>query len=304
MTVAYPRKLSKALGAREILSQVVRDREIHLITLNRYRYSEQRSCKDLTNLIEQLDGKAPELIRDVSRHIADEARHAMWLTDLLVELGSSVGTPPGSSYIQEFERLLDTELHDAETDLDGFLISTLAAINVTEKRGCEYFSAHIYALKQAPQTEENIKIRETIERIFPEEAGHVRWGNRWLAKLADKSPEHRRKVETAKQRYAAIEQAAFESGMDITLGAELRRVSNLLDIANTMSVWERPQYLMERLPQTLLSPDLQFTRIDVAQRAWKRDPKAFMERFVPMFLGGLNRNSAQQIKAPQTNAPS
>ncbi|MBW4695074.1 MAG: ferritin-like domain-containing protein [Lyngbya sp. HA4199-MV5] len=304
MTVAYPRKLSKTLGAREILSQVVRDREIHLITLNRYRYSEQRSCKDLTNLIEQLDGKAPELIRDVSRHISDEARHAMWLTDLLVDLGSSVGTPPGSSYIQEFERLLDAELHDAETDLDGFLISTLAAINVTEKRGCEYFSAHIYALKQAPQTEENIKIRETIERIFPEEAGHVRWGNRWLAKLADKSPENRRKVETAKQRYSAIEQAAFESGMDITLGAELRRVSNLLDIANTMSVWERPQYLMERLPQTLLSPDLQLTRIDVAQRAWKRDPKAFMERFVPMFLGGLNRHSAQQIKTPQTKTPS
>lgn len=304
MTVAYPRKLSKTLGAREILSQVVRDREIHLITLNRYRYSEQRSCKDLTNLIEQLDGKAPEVIRDVSRHISDEARHAMWLTDLLVDLGSSVGTPSGSSYIQEFERLLDAELHDADTDLDGFLISTLAAINVTEKRGCEYFSAHIYALKQAPQTEENIKIRETIERIFPEEAGHVRWGNRWLAKLADKSPEHRRKVETAKQRYAAIEQAAFESGLDITLGAELRRVSNLLDIANTMSVWERPQYLMERLPQTLLSTDLQFTRIDIAQRAWKRDPKAFMERFVPMFLGGLNRNSAQQSKTPQTNAPS
>ncbi|HEY9894642.1 MAG TPA: ferritin-like domain-containing protein, partial [Candidatus Sericytochromatia bacterium] len=196
MTVAYPRKLSKALGAREILGQVVRDREIHLITLNRYRYSEQRSCKDLTNLIEQLDGKSPELIKDLSRHISDEARHAMWLTELLVDLGSSVGTPPGSSYIQEFERLLDAELHDAETDLDGFLISTLAAINVTEKRGCEYFSAHIYALKQAPQTEENIKIRETIERIFPEEAGHVRWGNRWLAKLADQSPENRQKVET------------------------------------------------------------------------------------------------------------
>jgi hypothetical protein len=34
------------------MKQVVRDREIHLITLNRYRYSEQRSCKDLTDLTE------------------------------------------------------------------------------------------------------------------------------------------------------------------------------------------------------------------------------------------------------------
>lgn len=300
MTVAYPRKLQSslgALGAREVMSQVIRDREIHLITLNRYRFSEQRSCKDLTDLIELLNGEPAELIRDLSRHIADEARHAMWLTDLLVDLGQKVGTPPGTLYIEEFERLLDGESHDPATDLDDFLISTLAAINVTEKRGCEYFSGHIHALKQAPQTEENERIRETIERIFPEEAAHVRWGNRWLGKLAAKSPEHRQKVELAKQRYAAIEQAAFESGMDITLGAELRRVSKLLDIANTMPLWERTQYLMERLPQTLLAPDLQMTRIDVAQRAWNRDPQAFMEKFVPMFLSGLNRQSGQREKS-------
>lgn len=292
MTVAYPRKLHKTLGAREIMRQVVRDREIHLITLNRYRFSEQRSCKDLTELIERLNGQPAELVRDLSHHISDEARHAAWLTDLLVDLGSDVGTPPGSSYIEEFERLLD---HPSipENNWDDLVISSLAAINVTEKRGCEYFSAHIYALKQAPQTDENIQIRETIERIFPEEAGHVRWGNRWLAQIADRSPEHRRKVETAKRRYAAIEQAAFESGMDITLGAELRRVNNLLQIADTMPLWERTQYLMERLPKTLLAPELQMTRIDVAQRAWKRDPQAFMEKFVPMFLSGLNRGRDQ-----------
>ncbi|HEY9697522.1 MAG TPA: ferritin-like domain-containing protein [Trichocoleus sp.] len=299
MTVVYPRKLESSIGslsARDVMQQVVRDRELHLITLNRYRYSEQRSCKDLTELIEQLNGKPPELVRDLSRHISDEARHAMWLTDLLVEIGADVGTPPGSSYINEFERLLDREYGDPEASLDDFMISSLAAINVTEKRGCEYFSGHIYALKQAPQTEENIKIRETIERILPEEAGHVRWGNRWLGKLADRSPEHRQKVDQAKRKYAAIEQAAFESGMDITLGAELRRVGNLLDIANTLPAWQRPQYLMERLPQTLLAPDLQQTRVMAVQRAWERDPQAFMERFVPMFLSGLTRKQQKQPK--------
>ncbi|MBF2001201.1 MAG: DUF455 family protein [Synechococcales cyanobacterium M58_A2018_015] len=296
MTVVYPRKLQSSFGtfsAREVLTQVVRDRELHLLTLNRYRYSEQRSCKDLTDLIEQLDGQAPELVKDLSRHIADEARHALWLTELLVDLGASVGTPPGASYIDEFERLLDREYANPEDNLDDFLISSLAAINVTEKRGCEYFSAHIYALKQAPQTEEHIKIRKTIERILPEEAGHVRWGNRWLAELARKSPEHAQKVEHAKRKYAAIEQAAFESGMDITLGAELRRVGSLIDIANTLPMWQRPQYLMERLPQTLLAPDLQRTRITAVQRAWERDPKAFMERFVPLFLSGLTQQSSQ-----------
>ena len=288
MTVAYPRKLQNKISARQIMKQVVSDREIHLITLNRYRFSEQRSCKDLTELIERLDGNSPELIRDLSRHIADEARHAMWLTDLLVELGANVGTPPGSSYIKEFERLLDSEQQDPTKNLDEFLISSLAAINVTEKRGCEYFSAHIHALKLAPQNEENVKIRETIEKIFPEEAGHVRWGNRWLAQLADKSPEHRQKVEEAKQKYTAIEQAAYEFGLDITLGAELRRLENLVKIANTIPLWQRPQYLMERLPQSLIAPELQLTRLRAAQRAWNRDPQEFMEKFVPMFLNGVN----------------
>ncbi len=287
MAVVYPRKFQNALSARDILKHTVSDREIHLMTLNRYRYSEQRSCKDLTELIEQLNGKPPELIRDLSRHINDEARHAMWLTDLLVELGADIGKPPGTSYIDEFERLLDSEQKDATKDLEDVVISALAAINITEKRGCEYFSAHIYVLKQQPQTEENVKIREAIAKILPEEAGHVRWGNRWLAQIAAKSPEHRQKVEQAKRKYTTIEQAAFESGMDITLGAELRRVANLVEVANTMSPWERPQYLMERLPQTLLAPELQLTRIKAAQRSWQRDPQEFMEKFVPMFFNGI-----------------
>jgi len=289
MTVTYPRKFQNNLGARDILKRVVSDRELHLMTLNRYRYNEQRSCKDLTDVIEKLNGQPRELIKDLSHHIADEARHAMWLTDLLIELGANVGNPPGVSYIDEFERLLDKDSYEASDKLEDGIIAALAAINVTEKRGCEYFSAHIYALKQAPQTEENIKIRETIEKILPEEAGHVRWGNRWLAQIADKSPEHRQKVEQAKRKYAAIEQAAYESGMDITLGAELRRVTRLVEVANTMPLWERPQYLMERLPQTLLAPQLQFIRIQAAQKAWQRNPQEFIEKFVPMFINGLKK---------------
>jgi hypothetical protein len=288
MKVTYPKKLHNSLSARDILKQVVSDREIHLITLNRYRYNEQHSCKDLTDVIEKLDGKPKELVRDLSHHVSDEARHAVWLTDLLVELGAEIGTPPGMSYIGEFDRLLDKDTFQTEAQREDATIAALAAINVTEKRGCEYFSAHINALKEAPQTEENIKIRETIEKIFPEEAGHVRWGNRWLAQIAKKSPQHRQKVERAKQKYSAIEQAAYESGMDIMAGAELRRLNHLLEIAKTMPIWERPQYLMDRLPETLLAPELQFTRLQTAQKAWQRDPQAFIEKFVPMFLNGIS----------------
>ncbi|RMF21554.1 MAG: ferritin-like domain-containing protein [Cyanobacteria bacterium J083] len=300
MTVVYPRKLQNSLSARDILNRVVSDREANLLILNRYRYNEQRSCKDLTNLIETLDGEPKDLIQDLSHHIADEARHAYWLTDLLIELGAEVNKPPGSSYIDEFERLIDQEQYSSPERKEEGIISALAAINVTEKRGCEYFSAHIYALKQAPQTEENIKIRQRIELILPEEAAHVRWGTSRLAKIARQSPRHRRLVEQARLKYAAIEQAAYESGMDIKLGAELRRLSKLVEIANTLPVWQRAQYIAERLPLTLLAPDLQQTRVTVVQRAWQRDRQSIMEKLVPMFLSGLNPAKQPPEKSTKT----
>ncbi len=71
-------------------------------------------------------------------------------------------------------------------------------------------------------------------------------------------------------------------------GAELRRLNNLLKVANTMPLWERPQYLMQHLPQTLLAPELQMTRIQMAQKTWQQDPQALIEKFVPMFFKGLD----------------
>ncbi|HIK46319.1 MAG TPA: DUF455 domain-containing protein, partial [Leptolyngbyaceae cyanobacterium M65_K2018_010] len=134
MAVTYPKKFLNTLSARDVMRQVVKDPEIHYITLNRYRYNEQRSCKDLTDLIETLDGQSPDLIKDLSHHVADEARHAMWLTDLLVDLGAAVNTPPGLSYIDEFERLLDQDSLKFENRLEDGIIAALVSINVTEKR--------------------------------------------------------------------------------------------------------------------------------------------------------------------------
>ncbi|PZV19097.1 MAG: DUF455 domain-containing protein [Pseudanabaena sp.] len=292
MTVAYPRKLRGQLSAQDILDQVVRQREIHMVTINRYRFNEQRSCKDLTDLIERLDGKPRDLIKDLSHHVADEARHALWLTDLLYELGEDIGTPPGTSYIDEFERMISYDTIGSNPE--DAIIESLAAINVTEKRGCEYFAAHIRALEKSEQTSENIKVRETIEKIMPEEVAHVRWGNRKLAEIAKKSEALHAKVDTAKRKYAAIEQAAYESGMDVLAGAEVRRVENLMKIADTLPLWQRPQYLIDQLPQTLFSSDLQKTRIDLVKKAWDKDPSSFVEKFIPMFFNANLKDTANK----------
>jgi len=301
MTVAHPRRFRNQLTAQAILDQVVRNREIHMVTLNRYRYSEQRSCKDLTDLIERLDGQPRELIKELSHHVSDEARHAVWLTDLLYDLGEDIGTPPGSSYINEFERLIQ---NNAALDPEEVVIDALAAINVTEKRGCEYFSAHIKALKNADQTSENLKIQETIAKIMPEEVGHVRWGNRKLAEISHKSSNHKAKVDAAKRKYMAIEQAAFESGMDIMAGAEFRRLENLMKVVDTLPVWQRPQYLVEHLSETLIAPELQKTRATMIQKAWQMDPVNFVQKFIPMFFNNdlsNAQNNIQKVSAKKTN---
>jgi len=285
MAVTYPRKILNTISAREVMTEVVKKRDLQVLFLNSYRFNEQRSCLELTSLIESLNGQPPELVRDLARHVSDEARHAVWLTDLLYEMGEDLGTPESGSYIDELNRLLDLNGSDVQRE-DG-LIAALASINATEKRGCQAFSAHIAALREAPASEENNRIRETLERILPEEAAHVSWGSRWLGRIASRSADHRARVNAAKRKYGMIEHAAFEAGMDITAGAELRRLGNLVEIANTLPVWERPAYLLERLPQALLSQDLQKSRLNAVKRVWQEQPELLIEQFVPMFLKGL-----------------
>jgi len=64
-------------------------------------------------------------------------------------------------------------------------------------------------------------------------------------------------------------------------------VANLVEITNTLPVWQRPQYLMERLPQALLAPDLQKSRFLAVQRVMQDKPEKLVEQFIPMFLSGL-----------------
>lgn len=285
MAVTYPRKILNTIGPREVMGEVVKERKLQVLFLNSYRFNEQRSCLELTTLMEALNGKPRELVKELSHHISDEARHAVWLTDLLYEMGEEIANPESGSYIDELNRLFDKSGDEVQSE-DG-LIAVLASINATEKRGCQAFSAHIAALKQAPATEENARIRETLEKILPEEAAHVSWGSRWLGRIAARSPEHRERVNAAKRKYAMIEHAAFEAGMDITAGAELRRLGNLVEIANTLPVWERPSYVLERLPQALLSPDLNKSRLLAVKRVWEEKPEKLVESFIPMFLKGL-----------------
>jgi hypothetical protein len=105
-------------------------------------------------------------VKDLSHHVADEARHALWLTDLLVDLGAEVGTPQAVLHRLSLSGCWIKDSFQGPNCLEDGVISALVAINVTEKRGCEYFAAHIHALESARPL--NIPdSAETLERILP-----------------------------------------------------------------------------------------------------------------------------------------
>ncbi|MFM7267962.1 MAG: DUF455 domain-containing protein, partial [Cyanobium sp.] len=124
MAVTYPRKLVNNLSARDVMAEVVKERKLQVLFLNSYRFNEQRSCQELTTLIEALDGQPRDLCRELSHHISDEARHAVWLTDLLCEMGEEIGNPPSGNYIDELNRLFDKSGGEIQQE-DG-LIAVLA----------------------------------------------------------------------------------------------------------------------------------------------------------------------------------
>jgi hypothetical protein len=83
--------------------------------------------------------------------------------------------------------------------------------------------------------------------------------------------------------------------MDITLGAELRRVERVVAIARTLPVWERPGLSDGTAPVSPTGARLQRSRIDIMQRAWQKDPQKFIERFIPLFLNP-NPPAPEQVK--------
>ncbi len=101
-------------------------------------------------------------------------------------------------------------------------------------------------------------------------------------------------MEQAKRKYTAIEQAAFEAGLDITVGAELRRAGQTPGSSKYNADLATSSVPDGAFTANSVAPDLQMTRIDVLQRAMQRDPMALMEKFVPMFLNGLNRGDKQK----------
>jgi hypothetical protein len=89
--------------------------------------------------------------------------------------------------------------------------------------------------------------------------------------------------------------------MDITLGAELRRFNRLIEISETLPIWERPQYLAEQLPR--LIPDVTKARLGTARMVFQRNPADFVQRFIPMVMGLSRQQPKPVAKAIEAKEP-
>jgi hypothetical protein len=52
--------------------------------------------------------------------------------------------------------------------------------------------------------------------------------------------------------------------------------------------------LLNQLPETLFSNELQKTRIDIFKKAWAKDPATFVEKFIPMFFNANLKDTANK----------
>ena len=295
----YPRQLNNSLTTRKLIKQIVSNREVHLMFINSYLHSEQSLYKSLNNFLENFNYRQDqiELIEELSSHTSEEAGHVMWLTDLLVDLGQDICTPSGLNFTDEYF-FLDNEKNTSspETEKDDRMISALVSLNIAEKRSCQVLSAYLNALKGLPETKEIMKIREVFENIWHEEVGHISVSTRLVAKLAKKSPYHSQKVEQTKQKYMAIDFAAYKNTFDIMPGVEIRRLFNLFTIAQHVPFWDSVSYLTQRLPETLFSPKVHNTRMQVIEKLWDEDFRSFIKDYTVMFVNSLNDSASAKFK--------
>ncbi|MCS7080449.1 MAG: ferritin-like domain-containing protein [Chloracidobacterium sp.] len=217
---------------RQVFARIVADPDLHWATMNLYYYSEYHGAEGIAALATRTEATNPQLAEALVHHADDEFRHAAMIADIMTDLGDAPRPPLGVKYVDEFAALATASSDPNQLDE----VELLAALNVTEKRGLFSFALHVSTL---PKESKAFKL---LNQIKNEEAGHVRWGNEQLARL--KAEGREAEVRRAQAKFEVIEQAAYETSLDIMPGAPLRRLRRIVDIARELPVERQLPYVV------------------------------------------------------------
>ncbi len=179
-----------------------------LLIMNFYRDAELQGARLLLNLHRRLPDADSQI--KLTRHLADETRHAWLWTKRIAELG---GTP--SAVAGGYQRRMGQRI-GAPRDV----IDLLALTIVAETRALERYREHA----NRPGVDRGTLA--VLDAVTGDEQWHLSWVDEKLRELAANRGGERR-VSELLERYQAIERevyASFEAD-EATLFADVRRVS-------------------------------------------------------------------------------
>ena len=139
---------------------LVDDRELALLDF--YRASELHGALLLAHLARRTEDAA--LLCELTRHAADEMRHAAIWAEAIVALGGSP-RPRKDTYQSHYSRALG---------MPKTLLENLALTQVFERRVQIVYLRHL----RVPGT--HVIVRETLRALLEDEKKHLVWVKRWL----------------------------------------------------------------------------------------------------------------------------
>jgi len=157
--------------------------------LSYYRAAELRGADLLQRLLRKTNDS--ELQIKLTRHLADEARHAWLWTELICKLG---GEPAAihNGYQQRLRR---------QVGLPSSVLDLLILTHVVEERVQQRYREHAARLGEDPRT---IAVLRTV---VTDEEWHLAWVRDWLAEQEKK--EGRTRITAVLDHYRALEANAY-----------------------------------------------------------------------------------------------
>lgn len=157
--------------------------------LSYYREAELRGADLLQRLLRKADD--PRLQINLTRHLADEARHAWLWTELIYELG---GVP--AAIRKGYQHHLRQQV-----GIPSSVFDLLALTHIVEERVQQRYQEHAARPGEDPRTV------AVLHTITADEDWHLAWVRQWLAE--QESNEGGERVETILDRYRALEANAY-----------------------------------------------------------------------------------------------
>lgn len=172
--------------------------ENRILVLSFYREAELHGSRLLFNLMNHLrDG---ETQAKLTRHIADETRHAMLLTRRIVEMG---GAPRDIGELS-YQRQLGQRV-----GLPRDVIDLLALTLVAEERALDRYTT------QAEHPAVDATTRDVFRAVSADEQWHISWIRERLYDLADERSLDEPQILRRIGRYKAAEEQLYASLLEI-----------------------------------------------------------------------------------------